>query len=252
MSEPNDEDGGDHESRAEAGARGRPHFWQPDKFVRTVTTTALIQQGEEEVEEGDDSRPGQLQPTAVRAGTETPAVVTPISQVDTTPPLTEMQAVLTYRCPHCLTNVETYHEVTTEQQLRDMCPGCNSRGFSLERRIRGTYKNEFAVEFVLVPHGAVELDDYGQAPRPFDRNQERSAIRSLVKVRRKYPLLGKTLVIQTRLDPGDREIDKMDVILVYLLRHEQRVAWADLRRNPTPALDENKSPFNASFEYHPE
>jgi DNA-directed RNA polymerase subunit RPC12/RpoP len=222
----------------------RPHFWHPDGNSHLAEGTATL------VERPDEQRTQMRPPSTVPMEEEE-------EQIDTKPPfvvgerVVEMLAILTYVCSRCHRKITTYHEVTSAEQLQKMCPQCNSVGYSLERQIRGTYRNEFAVEFVLVPHGAVEYDDTGDVRLPFDRRQERAIFRSLVKVRKKYPLFGKTLIIQTKLDPGDRELQGMDVIIVYLLRHEQRIAWTDLRKNPTPALDGNHSPFNTSFEYHP-
>jgi hypothetical protein len=193
------------------------------------------------------------------------------------PNLGEMVATYIFTCPDCETTFNSYHTVTSRQQLLDMCPKCNARGQKLKRVQHNTLRNEFAVEFVLTFMDAIRYDDYGTAiPVPASRIW--SIMRAPISVRKKYGVsLGRRylgvfgpLVVRAGLDAGDRQtmgIEKFPlangplagkkqyegtaILRTCLLEHGKKVAWCPSEHDPIPAYDgENKSPYVAEFEYH--
>ena len=147
--------------------------------------------------------------------------------------------------------VESYHPVSKLADLEKICQKCNPESFKRRRVSKGTYKNEFAFEFVVAPEHEIVYDDYGSA-MPVDETKKRTRVRELVQVRKKWLAFGKTILVKTTIDATDPEFANMCILSTYLVKHNRRVGWSDTTKNPIPARNEDGTPYTPSFEYHPD
>jgi hypothetical protein len=242
----------------------RERFWDPEESRRRRETVVQVGEGEEETEEPvgvvmahselERQRLGEEEEgqktTTVKTVAAKSTAIGERGRGSTTTEGRQMLTIYEYSCPKGH-RVESYHPVSRIADLEKICQKCNPESFKRRRVSRGTYKNEFAFEFVVAPEHEVVYDDYGSA-MPVDETKKRTRIRELVQVRKKWFALGKTIVVKTTIDATDQEFANMCILSTYLVKHNRRVGWSDTSKNPIPARNEDGTPYTPSFEYHPD